>query len=369
MLKFLIISVVFLISQFASAFETNAKYAILMDYDTQTIMFEKESKTRMAPSSMSKVMTAYIAFEALKNGQVKLDDMFYISEKAWKMGGTRMFIPLKEQVSFEDLLKGLIIQSGNDAAVAIAEILMGSEEEFANKMNETAKKLGMNNSNFINASGWPDPNHYSCAYDLAILARHTIKDFPEYYHYYAQEEFIYNKIKQGNRNGLLYRNMGADGLKTGNTDEGGYGLAASAKKNNRRLIAVVNGLKSNKERTKETEALINYGMMQFANVLVLEDGHVIEKIKVSDGEVKEVDLVAMAPITLTMPKSEANHIKIKAHYHTPVIAPVEANAPLGELVVESPSFGSKSYPLVAAHSVRKASLLQRMQENLKSIFD
>ena len=368
MLKSLLTSILLLISSIAFGFETKAHYAILMDYNTKTILFEKEAHVHMAPSSMSKMMTAYIAFEYLKSSQVKLEDMFPISEKAWRMGGTRMYIPLNTQVSFEDLLKGLVIQSGNDAAVAIAENLMGSEDEFANRMNETAKKLGMNDTNFTNATGWPAENNYSCAHDLAILATRTIQDFPEYYHYYAQTDFTYNKIKQGNRNGLLYRNIGADGLKTGHADEAGFGLTASTKKGDRRLIAVVNGLKSNKERTIEAEALVNYGMMNFVNLDILNKDHVVEKIKVSDGKQKEVDLVTPETIFMTIPKHDAKHVKIKIHYHTPVMAPIAANATLGELIVETPK-ETKTYPLVAAHSVEKASFFGRIQSNFSALFD
>ncbi len=368
MQKFILTSIILLFSQFAFSFETEAKYAILMDYNTKTILFEKEANTQMAPSSMSKMMTAYIAFEHLKAGQVKMDEQFPISERAWKMGGTRMFIPLDAIVSFEDLLKGLIIQSGNDAAVAIAEILMGSEEEFANKMNETAKKLGMNNSHFTNATGWPDENNYSCSYDLAILAYHTIKDYPEYYHYYAEKEFTFNGIKQGNRNGLLYRNIGADGLKTGHADDAGYGLTASVKRGERRLIAVVNGLKTNKDRTTQTEALINYGMMNFTNVKLADQGQTVEKIKVSNGKTKEVELIVPEAIILTLSKTQSKNIKTILHYQAPVIAPIAAGAHLGDLIVEG-DFGSKSYPLIAKDSIEKASFIDRIQMNLAALFN
>lgn len=368
MLKLILTSIIILVSSLSHGFETKATYAILMDYNTKTILFEKEAHTAMAPSSMSKMMTAYIAFDYLKNGQVKLDDMFPISEKAWRMGGTRMFIPLNTQVSFEDLLKGLIIQSGNDAAVAIAENLMGSEAEFANKMNDMAKRLGMNNSHFTNATGWPDENNYSCAYDLAILAMHTIKDFPEYYHYYSQTEFIFNKIKQGNRNGLLYRNIGADGLKTGHADDAGFGLTASTKKGDRRLVAVVNGLKSNKERTIEMEALINYGMMNFVNIDILNKEHVVEKIKVSNGKSKEVGLVTSQSIFLTVPKYESKNIKTNIRYNSPAIAPIKAGTVLGELIVH---LNNKEiiYPLIADHDVEEAGLFDRIGTNLSGLFD
>lgn len=367
MLKLFLTSTVLLISTFSYAFETKAKHAILIDYDTKAVLFEKEAHAHMPPSSMSKMMTAYVAFEYLKNGHVKLDEVFSISEKAWGMGGTRMFIPLNAKVSFEDLLKGLIVHSGNDAAVAIAENLAGSEEEFANKMNETAQRIGMKESNFVNATGWPAENNYSSAHDLAILASHIIKDFPEYYHYFSMTEFTYNKIKQGNKNGLLYRSIGADGLKTGHADEAGYGLTASAKKGKRRLIAVTNGLKTNKERTNETEALINYGMMNFFNIEVLEKGHVVDKVKVVHGQKEEVGLVSNHDLMMTIPRHEYKSLKTRVHYHEPVMAPIKAGTVLGEIIAETSS-GSTSFPLVADQDVELGNFFQRVNGNLRNIF-
>lgn len=368
MQKFILASLLLLLSNFANAFETDAKYAILMDYETKAILYEKDSNTRMVPSSMSKMMTAYIAFESLKSGHISLDDTFTISNKAWKMGGTRMFIPLDAQVRFEDLIKGLIIQSGNDAAVAIAEILMGSEEEFAEYMNRTAEKLGMDNTNFTNASGWPDENNYSTAYDLAILSYYTIKDFPEYYHYYAEKDFTYNGIKQSNRNGLLYKNMGADGLKTGHTDDGGYGLSASIKKGGRRLIAIVNGLKTHKERTTAAERIMNYGMINFSNIKLAETDQVLETIKVGNGKQETIELISPDNVSLILPKSESRSIKTSIRYKTPAIAPIEAGDQLGELVVETGRYGIQTYPLVAKNDVEKAGLFGRVKNNIINIF-
>lgn len=368
MQKFIIASILLLLSSSVYAFETEAKYAVLMDYDTKTILFEKEAHTRMAPSSMSKMMTAYIAFESLKSGQIKLTDTFSISEKAWKIGGTRMFIPLDVQVTFENLIKGLIIQSGNDAAVAISEILMGSEEEFANYMNKIAEKLGMNNTHFTNATGWPDENNYSCAYDLAILAYYTIRDFPEYYHYYSEQEFTYNGIKQGNRNGLLYRNIGADGLKTGHADEAGYGLTASIKKGDRRIIGVVNGLKSHKHRTVEAEKLMNYGVMNFNNFILANEGQTLEIIRVADGVIENLELISPEKIVLVLPKSEAKSFTTRLSYKTPAIAPIIIGDKLGELIVETKQYGINNYPLVAKESVKKAGFFDRIRLNFARIF-
>ena len=368
MQKFILISILLCLNNIAVAFETQAKYAVLMDYDTKTILFEKEAYVRMSPASMSKMMTAYIAFEYLKSGQVKLNDIFLTSENAWKMGGTRMFIPLGAKVSFEDLLKGLIIHSGNDAAVSIAENLMGSEEEFAKAMNETAKSLGMNNTHFTNASGWPDKDAYSCAYDLALLAYHTIKDFPEYYHYYAQTEFTFNNIKQGNRNGLLYRDIGADGLKTGHSEDSGYGLAASVKYNNGRLIAVVNGLDSHKIRTNEIEKLVRYGIMNFTKVKISDVGQVIETVPVAGGKSREVDLITPEDLMIMVPKSESRNLQTIIKYNSPAVAPIKAGSKLGELIIESSSIKDMSYPLVAKRSVEKASFIDRIKNNISSFF-
>lgn len=368
MQKFILASLLLLLSNFAHAFDSEAKHAILMDYETKAILYEKEANIRMVPSSMSKIMTAYIAFESLKSGHVNLDDTFTISNKAWKMGGTRMFIPLDTPVRFEDLLKGLIIQSGNDAAVAIAEILMGSEEEFAEYMNKTAEKLGMSNSNFTNASGWPDENNYSTAYDLAILSYHTIKDFPEYYHYYAEKEFTYNGIKQDNRNGLLYKNMGADGIKTGHTDDGGYGLSASIKKGDRRLIAVVNGLKNHKERTTAAERIMNYGIINFSSIKLAEANQVIEIIPVGNGKEETLELISPDNVSIILTKSESRSIKTSLRYKTPAIAPIKAGDQLGELIVETDRYGVQIYPLVAKSAVDKAGLFGRVKNNIINIF-
>lgn len=369
MQKLFLISVILLVANFSYAFETKATYAYLSDYETNAVLFEKNADEQMAPSSMSKIMTAYIAFEELKSGHIKLDNMYPISEKAWRMEGTRMFIPLNAQVSFEDLLKGLIIQSGNDAAVAIAEIISGTEEEFADRMNETAKKLGMINSNFTNASGLPEKNNYSTARDLAILSKHTIMDFPEYYHYYSMTEFTYNNIVQGNKNGLLYRNIGADGIKTGHAEDAGYGLVGSVKKGDRRLISVVNGLKSKKERNLESEALLSYGMMNFINMHIAKKGQVIEKIKVNNGDEKEVEVIVDKDIVITVPKKDAKSVKLKLKYNTPISAPVAKGDPVAELSVEVANENNMVYPLVASKEIGKAGFFKRIQNNLSSFFD
>lgn len=368
MQKFILISFVLLWNQLAFSFETQANQAILMDYNTKEILFEKEAYTHMPPSSMSKMMTAYVVFEALKAKQVTLEDKFRTSEKSWRTGGTRMFIPLNAEVKLEDLLKGLIIHSGNDAAVAIAEMIGGSEEEFVSLMNETAEKLGMNETHFANATGLPDENNYSTAYDLAILAARTISDFPEYFPYYAETNFTYNNIEQGSKNGLLYRNIGADGLKTGYTDKAGFGLTGTVKKGNRRLIVVVNGLKSNSARTNEAEAILNYGLANFTNVTIANKNQIIETIKVSNGDKKTIELIAANDIAYTIAKKDLKLIKAKIRYNSPAIAPIKEGETLGHIIVET-NKETKTYPLIAKNSIQKSSFIGRIGDNLSSIFD
>ncbi|MBN9543690.1 MAG: D-alanyl-D-alanine carboxypeptidase, partial [Alphaproteobacteria bacterium] len=236
------ISIIFSFNAFA--LETKAPHAILVDYDTDTVIFEKEADVPTVPSSMSKLMTVYVIFDKLKKGELKLNERFLVSENAWRKQGSKMFLHVGSSVTLEDLIKGIIIQSGNDACITAAEGIAGTEEEFVNILNEKAKELGLTNSHFVNSTGWPDDNHKMSMRDLSILSKHLINDFPEYYSYFAEREFVYNNIKQQNRNLSLNRFNGVDGLKTGHTDAGGYGIAMSAQQKNRRLIVVVNGLSS-----------------------------------------------------------------------------------------------------------------------------
>ena len=245
----------------AQALETRAREAFLIDVTTGTVLLEKDADVSMPPASMSKIMTAYLVFGALKEGRISLDDKLPVSEKAWRKGGSKMFVEVGSEVSVEDLLRGVIVQSGNDACIVLAEALAGSEEAFAEQMTRKAREIGMEGSTFTNSTGWPDPNHRMTARDLAILAERMVQDFPDFYHYYSEREFTYNGIRQGNRNPLLYKNLGADGLKTGHTEEAGYGLTASAERDGRRLVLVINGLESIKARSEEAERLIASGQL------------------------------------------------------------------------------------------------------------
>lgn len=341
----------FATAQDAAFNHTSAKQAILMDYDTGMVMFEKNAHEKMPTSSMSKTITMYLVFEALKEGRVQLDTEFPVSEKAWKKGGSKMFVEVNDRVPVEDLIQGVIVQSGNDATIVLAEGIAGSEEAFAEGLNETAAKLDMSNSHFMNASGWPDPEHYSTAHDLAILAHHLISDFPEYYHYFAEKEFTYNNIKQPNRNPLLYRNIGADGLKTGHTEAGGYGLMASGTRDGRRVILVVNGLPDEKARAQEGARLLEWGLSGFENVSLFKNGDIVGEAQVAMGKSAAVPLAVQQDIDITIPTTVKNDLKVEMVYNGPLVAPVRKGAKLGTLKVHVPRVSDFEIPLYAAEDV------------------
>ena len=273
----------------AAAIETMAREALLVDMDTGAVLLEKNADKPMPPASMSKIMTTYMVFSRLREGKLAMDDTLPVSERAWRRGGcvsdgSTMCLKLGERVKVEDLLQGIIVQSGNDASIVIAEGLAGSEEAFASEMNKKAKEIGLKGSVFRNSTGLPEPDHVMTARDLAVLAERTIKDFPEYYHFYSEKEFTYNGIKQGNRNPLLYKSVGADGLKTGHTKEAGYGLTASAKQADRRVVLVVAGLPSMAARAEESVRLIDYAFREFENVPLVKAGEQVETASVWLGE-------------------------------------------------------------------------------------
>lgn len=354
-----------LVSPAAMAMDTIAKQAILIDMDTKTVLFEKNSRERMPTSSMSKVLTAYMVFEGLKDKRIGLDTTYTVSEKAWRIQGSKMFVPLGAQVKVDDLLQGVIVQSGNDACVVLAEGLSGSEEAFADNMNKKAKALGMKDSNFMNASGWPDPNHYSTAYDLALLGYHMIKDYPEYYHYYAQKEFSYHGIKQGNRNPLLYRNIGADGIKTGHTEVAGYGLMGTAIQNGRRLVLVVNGLGNMQERADEAARLLSWGFTNFQYLNLYKAGEVVETADVWMGVKKTVPVTVGEDVKTLYKIDEKDKVKITAVINQPVQAPITKGTEVGALKIKVGTFPERSVPLYAAEDVAKLGMFQRIVERAK----
>ena len=342
------------------AFETLGKQAILMDLETRAVLYSKNADQLMAPSSMSKIMTVYKLFERLKDGGLSLTDTFRVSEKAWRKGGSKMFVALKSRVKVEDLIRGIIVQSGNDAAIVAAEGLSGSESAFANSLNETARNLGMTKSNFINASGWPDPGHETTARDLAILTRATIVNFPNFYHYYNEKTFTYNGIKQANRNPTIYRDIGADGLKTGHTEAAGYGLTASAKRKDRRLILVINGLPSKKSRRIEPEKLLDWGFREFDNYSLYKAGQTVTKAKVWMGEDSYIPLLIEKDLVLTLPRKARKSMKVKVTLKSPVAAPILKGTALATLKIEIPGKENIELPLVAGTNVSQLSLFLRL---------
>lgn len=347
---------------------TSAKQAIVIDYETGAVLLDKNADAQMPTSSMSKTMTMYMVFEALKRGDIKLDDTLPVSEKAWRKGGSKMFVEVDKRVKVEDLIRGVIVQSGNDATIVLAEGLGGSEDAFAKSMTIKASEIGMNNSNFANASGWPNPNHYSTARDLATLAAKTIENFPEYYPYYAEQEFQFNNITQKNRNPLLYRNIGADGVKTGHTEAGGYGLIGSGKHIDRRVILVVNGLKDEKARAQESAKLLEWGLKRFENIQLFAAGNTVENAAVVLGRSETVPAVIKDDLKITVPKIALKEFTATAIFNEPLVAPVEKGMEIGTLSVEVPHIGTVERKLYAGENVESLGLFASTIAKAKLFF-
>ena len=352
----------------AAPIETAAGHAILIDYDTGTVMLEKAADEAIAPASMSKLMTLYMVFDKLKHGELKLDDTLPVSEKAWRMQGSKMFVHVGDRVRVEDLLRGVIIQSGNDACIVLAEGIGGSEEAFAELMTERARELGLTNSTFRNATGWPDPTHLMSVRDIAILSRHIIEDFPDFYPLFSEIEFTYNKIKQGNRNPLLYKNMNVDGLKTGHTEEAGYGLSASASRDGRRLILVVHGLAGVNERSQESERLIEWGFREFVNATIAKAGETIETAPVWQGAASAVPLTVASDVTVTLPRSARRKMTALVRFEGPLPAPVRKGDAIATLHVEAEGMPAMDIPLVAGADVAPLGMVGRLAANLRYLF-
>lgn len=342
----------------ANAFETLAKHALLVETETGTVLFEKEADVPMPPASMSKLMTAYMIFDALKQGKITMDTEFITSENAWRKGGAKsgsstMFLNINEKVKVHDLLRGIIVQSGNDACIVAAENLAGTEEAFADLMTKKAKELGLKTATFKNATGLPDPEHKMSAKDLAKLAQILIETFPEYYPIYSEKSFTHNGIKQGNRNPLLYTMPNADGLKTGHTSESGYGLTASATgADGRRLIMVLNGLESMKDRTGESQKLMNWGFMSFENKTLVAKNAVAAEIPVWLGTQKTVEAVTAKEYIATLAKGSSDEPKITVSYNSPIEAPVQKGQKLGTLTVDNQG-KKEAIDLIAKESVER----------------
>lgn len=344
---------------------TKSKAAILMDAQSKRILFEKNAELSIPPASMSKMMTVYVIFDAIKRGDIKLSDKFNISKKAWKQIGSRMFLNLNDKVSVENLLKGAIVQSGNDACIALAEGLSGSVDSFVMRMNSAAQKLGLSASNFANPTGLPNEQHYMSVKDLATLARSLVYEFPEYYEIYQQKEFTWNNIKQPNRNPLLYHFSGADGIKTGYTDKAGYCLVGSAKRDKMRLISVVSGLKSNRERKEESIKLLGYGFSEF-QVSTLSAGKNLYQVPVYLGKSKFLDTSVSSDIDYLVKKSKSDKVSVKVDYQVPVMAPVSKGDVVGTLTMMLPDKETKiTRDIIAKQDIAKADLWARFVTSFK----
>jgi D-alanyl-D-alanine carboxypeptidase (penicillin-binding protein 5/6) len=314
----------------------------------------------MPPSSMSKLMTMYVVFDLLKQGRLSLDQPLPVSERAWRMGGSKMFVQLGSTVSVENLARGVIVQSGNDACIVLAEGIAGSEQQFAEMMNEYGRRLGLLGSHFRNSTGWPDPEHRMTARDLARLAARVISDFPEQYRYYSERSFRWNEITQENRNPLLGKVAGADGLKTGHTEEAGYGLTASVRRADRRLILVVNGLPSMRVRAEEAERLMEWGFREFENVVLFRAADTVEEARVYLGDRGTVPLVGGRDLVLTLPRGWRQRLAVKVRYDSPIPAPVLRGQEIGRLEVAGQGVPPMSLPLIAGADVGRLGLIPRI---------
>ena len=345
----------------AASVETDAREAILIDAETGAVLLAKNPDALTPPASMTKMMTVFMLFERLKDGRLSLDDTFRVSEKAWRKGGSKMFVEVGDRVRVEALIRGIIVQSGNDAAIVVAEGLAGSESAFAQQMTEKARDLGMHDTTFRNATGWPDPEHRTTVRDLATLALETIARFPDYYHYYAETEYTYNGIAQHNRNPLVYlRGFGGDGLKTGHTEKAGYGLTGSAERTGRRLVLVVNGLDSKKARASEGERLLDWGFREFDNYHLLEAGQAVTEADVWLGDTPAVPLVVADKLVLTLPRAARDELTVKAVYDSPVPAPIREGQRIATLVVEAPDIERREIPLTAGEAVGRLGFFGRL---------
>ena len=353
----------------AADIDTSAEFAYVTDFASGKVLMDKDPDSPMKPASMAKIMTVYVAFQRIADGSLSLDDTFLISEKAWRKGGSKTFVEVDKQVAVRDLLMGVVVQSGNDAAIAIAEGISGTESGFAEEMNYVARQLGMTNTVFKNATGWPDPDQVTTARDLNILATALIRDFPpqdfpDLYPMFAEKTFTYNGIKQGNRNPLVYGTQGADGLKTGHTEESGYGLVGSAMREGQRVVMVLNGMTSMKQRSSESRRLMDLMFREFRQYRFFDKGQAVDRAAVWLGNEPRVDLGLEEPLHLVLSRTDRRRMKMSVQWNDPVPAPVTAGQKIGTLTLDFPD-RTMSYDLTAAKDVAELGMFDRVGEALK----
>jgi len=335
--------------------DTAARWAVIMDFNTGARLLDKDADALMAPSSMTKIMTAYLVYGALKAGKLRLTDSLPVSERANRMGGSRMFVKAGTSVQVEELIRGMIVQSGNDACIVLAEGIAGSEEAFVELMNAKAREIGLTRTNFRNCTGWPDPDHHSTCNDLARLSQRIILDYPEYYHYDSEKSFKYDNIEQLNRNPLVQKGL-ADGMKTGHTDEGGYGLVGSADRSGRRVIMVLNGMASMHQRAEESERLLEWSFREFENVTLFTAGDVVERAPVWLGASPNVPMVGGRDLVVTPPRQWRRNATVTVQYDAPLRAPVARGDAVGSLVIAGAGVPAMQMPLLAGADVPKLGL-------------
>ena len=368
----ILFSLILFSSKSNAIISVNAKTAILQDYLSGEILYEKDADISIYPASMTKIMTSIIAFDLIKKGELTLDEKFIVSENAWRLstaGYSSMFIMVGDEVSVENLLRGIIVASGNDACIALAEGIAGTEEEFAVLMTEKALEIGMENTNFSNSSGINDPNNYSTVRDILIMSNYLIKNYPEYYHYYKEKEFTWDRtggdpITQGNRNPLLYKNMGADGIKTGYLAVEKYSLASSIKKKNRRLIAVGSGFNSKNDRSRQSAKLLTWGLTKFDTILIGKKNDVILELDVWQGKQKKVKAYISSDIYKTIPKAKKKYLKVTVNYEGPLEAPIEKNDVIGKMKITYKDEVVGNYDLFASESVQKQNIISRILSSI-----
>ena len=360
----ILISILFFATN-ANSIDTKAEQAVVIDFDTNEILFEKNSDLKIIPASMTKIMTVYVAFDRIKNTDLAITNKCKVSPKAYKMGGSRTFLEIDDQVTVDDLLKGIIVQSGNDASIALAECLGGTEEDFAKLMNVYSKKLNMLNTNFVNSSGWPDDNHYSTVYDLAILSNSLIKDFPNLYSYFEMDEFTYNDISQPNRNKLLKQVDGADGLQTGFTKKSGWGIAATAKRNNRRITVVISGTNSSRSRLNESSNLLNWAFNQTSQKTLIDKFQIIKKVDVWLGSESSVNLVSSEKVVSTLSFDQIQLLESSIEYNKPISAPIIEGREYGKLNINIAGKPDIVVPLVAEKNISEINPFSKILAAIK----
>ena len=347
----------------------SVKAWLTLDATSGQVIAAQNPQMAVEPASLTKLMSAYVIFEALEDGRLKLDQKVRVSEKAWKTEGSRMFINPNTDVAVDDLLQGMLVQSGNDATVALAEAVAGSESAFVALMNEQAKALGMKHTHFTNAPGLPDPDHMTTVEDLAILARALVQQFPQYRHYDSQKEFTYNKIKQSNRNRLLWADATVDGLKTGHTNSAGFCLVATALRDGRRVVSVLVGAASDAARTENSLKLLNWSFQNFDTVKLLDKGKPAVAARVWEGAADTAELGLPADLWVTVPRGRAGDVKTEARYTQPLMAPLTEGAQAGTLIVSLDGKELAQRPLQVLHAVEEAGFVGRMVDNIRLMFE